>query len=690
MTSSEIPYEDHELNNNSNSHIQNNSNRNDGGNGNGNTTTTTNNNGSSASASAENAENAENTEKLLQLQLALIPLHPACKKQKGEAKKLPIVLGRTNLAAWWWKSCPCQHYCRLHCRPVAQNIRSLSKVMIQIDTAGKVHLVGKNPHLITVTPEREDNLLLVNDILSIGRRDREPWMRFQVVRKPSNENRPPRQQKAHPPNWMTNHTSSSGNKAASAIRVRKSSGRKSTSPTGTNNPPEWITTTRKRKSSSSRASSSTRQKLQQQQRVITKRLEEAAAAAASETFHQKDGDASSHDSDSNEPARKRRRNRETTEKKSARQRSRTDVRKTEDIQQQEQGTGTGTANKSDKQIIASGPTAPAGGEKYRHPQVHLVFQDYGTSASLLQATQRKRKRDDDTSRNINLNPLSAAPGAFVVDKSQLRLLSRNFAAALLGAVAPTSTTNDPQSAPYVDVAVVAAAATAADSGEVVANNNQQESQQAKTTEAMPASAASRKPKTREHEATNESTDINGGGNQEESVATNTPKEDKCEAKSEDLKMTPSNSSKEQLVPAGIPDDEEEEESNVQSPSKNPSNKETQQEASMLSLPQCASSSFEPGQGDAQEEAESGRTARSSNNSGDESECSSPSAHPVADLEPWRDMVAEEQERGNTSSFRHALASLIVAKNEKQNRNENGPLWLPSLLEDDFQIEHPND
>ncbi|KAG7367311.1 hypothetical protein IV203_029982 [Nitzschia inconspicua] len=116
-------------------------------------------------------------------QLALVPLRPPTKKKDLEIKQLPIVLGRTNLAQWWYQSCDCQHYyCRLHCRPVAQNIGSLSKVMIQIDTTGKVFVVGKNPHLVTITPERNDSMLQVNDILSIGRRDREPWMRFQVVK----------------------------------------------------------------------------------------------------------------------------------------------------------------------------------------------------------------------------------------------------------------------------------------------------------------------------------------------------------------------------------------------------------------------------------------------------------------------------------------------------------------------------
>jgi hypothetical protein len=70
-------------------------------------------------------------------QLALVPLHPGCpSKKKLEAKDFPLVVGRTNLASWWWKSCPCEKYCRLHCKPVAQNIRSLSKVMIMIDSFG--------------------------------------------------------------------------------------------------------------------------------------------------------------------------------------------------------------------------------------------------------------------------------------------------------------------------------------------------------------------------------------------------------------------------------------------------------------------------------------------------------------------------------------------------------------------------
>lgn len=80
--------------------------------------------------------------------------------------------------------------------------------MIQIGSVGDVHIVGKNPHLVTIispgekaamtttttttstTPNRTPAdepppVLREHDILSIGRRDREPWMRFLVVRSPT-------------------------------------------------------------------------------------------------------------------------------------------------------------------------------------------------------------------------------------------------------------------------------------------------------------------------------------------------------------------------------------------------------------------------------------------------------------------------------------------------------------------------
>mmetsp|Transcript_9012 Transcript_9012/g.22744 ORF Transcript_9012/g.22744 Transcript_9012/m.22744 type:complete len:638 (+) Transcript_9012:298-2211(+) len=138
--------------------------------------------------------------------------NPQQQQKQLEVKRFPIVLGRDNLAQWWYQSCNCgNYYCRLHCRPVAQNVGSLSKVMVQIGSNGDVHVVGKNPHLITIVSSTnsstnsnsnnsatkqpkastetgqeldQNKVLRENDILSIGRRDREPWMRFLVVRAP--------------------------------------------------------------------------------------------------------------------------------------------------------------------------------------------------------------------------------------------------------------------------------------------------------------------------------------------------------------------------------------------------------------------------------------------------------------------------------------------------------------------------
>ncbi|CAJ1952392.1 unnamed protein product [Cylindrotheca closterium] len=170
--------------------------------------------------------------------LALVPLHPgSVNKKEPVVKSFPLVLGRTNLANWWWNSCPCEKYCRLHCKPVAQNIRSLSKVMLMVDSKAKMNAVGKNPHLITVIPERTDCVLKQNDIVSIGRRDREPWMRFQVVPATGASNcrqSRRRERRRH---------------GADGLARRVDNGKSS------NAPPEWITTTRKRKMSRMSSSS---------------------------------------------------------------------------------------------------------------------------------------------------------------------------------------------------------------------------------------------------------------------------------------------------------------------------------------------------------------------------------------------------------------------------------------------------
>ncbi len=54
------------------------------------------------------------------------------------------------------------------------------------------------------------------------------------------------------------------------------------------------------------------------------------------------------------------------------------------------------------------------------------------------------------------------------------------------------------------------------------------------------------------------------------------------------------------------------------------------------------------------------------------------------------MIEHEEKKGTAQSFRHALASLIVAKNQDRlgPEGKRGLLWLPPLLGNDFKIE-PN-
>ena len=676
MTSKEIPYEDHEVINDS------------------------------INAATSATSNKEEDSPSSSCELALVPLHPACKKQKLEAKQLPIVLGRTNLASWWWKSCPCQHYCRLHCRPVAQNIRSLSKVMIQIDTAGRVHLVGKNPHLVTITPERNDHVLQVNDILSIGRRDREPWMRLQVVRKPENilSQQPPKKQKTHTPDeWMNKQTnkpqkpSSNNDNFASLPRNNNNSthnsSRKTSSPS--NNPfPEWITThTRKRKSSSTRCTNAK----QQQQRTVTAKLVEAAFAAASDNLKQsyaKGGNNrtgnSSLDSDSNVPLRKRRRTREMSGKKASRGRERTSrnesARKSNDEgNERNRNTGNGAA-------------VAAQTEREHQQQVHLVFQDYETSAMLVQGTQRKQKHK---TNNVNTDGTSnrglQVPRIFIsdknqFDKSQFRLLSKNFAAALLGSVSPATGHNlgSPQDG-AVDL-------------QPGSCDQQRESQEAyaKAEASLPEydtkpCASTKDPMDRQLEALAESkqqlNESSAGG----AKATNLSWENECgqDAARKVKNYLPANSGDSTSITENITQKRMLLVGQCLASNSNVSlkkafqlhaeNNGTHQEASMLSLPQCESSNFEPGQAAFLQQPESEKKDSAedhSASSSDESESSPPSRDPVSDLASWK-IVVEQEQRG---SFRHALASLIVAKNEKERQNENGLLWLPSLIDGEFQID----
>jgi len=389
-------------------------------------------------------------------ELFLIPMHPVARKLT--TKQLPIVLGRTNLAGWWWKSCPCQNYCRLHCRPVAQNIRSLSKIMTQIDTQGRFHIVGKNPHLITITPEREDNILRENDIISVGRPDREPWMRFQAIRKPASGQpivaasfaiRQCTTATPLEPNHDTNARRSTANR-------RTNSTSKASTPV-TSNLPEWITTnSRKRKSGNSSSNS-----LSSLSRVPQVTLEEERSRSQSinesipRTSFPRERRQSrlSH----NEPVtafesnRKRRHRGTQGEGKTGK-----------DFKYRRSSRGTRMGNDVDPfDRVIVGNSATAVNRDHSRRRVHLIFQDYKTSASLLEGNEIRRKsesninkatanadrdeslhrhpqQEDHTNPSVRDHPQGqeTSPRPFFADTAQLRLLSRNFVQALLGAVSP--------------------------------------------------------------------------------------------------------------------------------------------------------------------------------------------------------------------------------------------------------------
>ena len=578
-------------------------------------------------------------------QLSLIPLHPAAKKPA--AKQLPIVLGRTNLAAWWWKSCPCQHYCRLHCRPVAQNIRSLSKVMIQIDTSGHFHMVGKNPHLVVITPERPDNILRENDIISFGRRDREPWMRFQAVRKPPVSHMGPTFD-------ITLHTPAAPLPAANARRNRSDPNSpeylKDSAPSRSN-PPEWITTnTRKRKSGGSSSNSLSSLSKVLPAPMVDVRLRPASAqegASANATTRLQEPDVKDgHQRTTLETSAKSNRKRkhrsapveETTGKEAKQRRSSRSARKTNEV------------NLFDRAMGGYKPTTNGDDRGRDHPHVHLIFQYYQTSAALLQGNEIRRKSESSINQatlkasraesvvRYQQDGLDAPSRAFIADTSQLRLLSRNFAQALLGAVSPTKR-EEPTSRAQEE----SSAATRA----------QEDSE--KRSEAESVNLAAQKPRA-------------------------LPTSDVLKQRA---KSPVSNKCIQDCVKHSSVDDDE-----------HPT-VDKDKTASILSVPKFASSSFYAvqkinvaGEGvsvDRDEEIDVPCDE-------DSSSSSRASCDPILDLKPWQDMMELEKANGSISSFRYALASLIVAKNHDR-LNDPGrrtPSWLPSLIGEDFTLERPKD
>ena len=468
--------------------------------------------------------------------LALIPLRSVAfsknSKQQHqetlEAKQFPIVLGRTNLSQWWYQSCDCQqYYCRFHCRPVAKNIGSLSKVMIQIDTKGTAHIVGKNPHLVTViTPERGNNsnsnnngskstndvkdngssskdnknsieknddilnkdefenkdeqqqpiVLRVNDIVSIGRRDREPWMRFQVVENTAAANAVTSAKKDSVAKNMTTKTNDgmARRTAGPGEVVRKEAslpeaprqlqpakdanqGKTKVPPVDVANAatslqqrnthhdaqfPEWITTTtttntttgkRSRLPSSYDNYGTTDTKAQQHHQAMVATLTKAAAAADADERNKSKKhyrynsyynyyNQSNYEADSSAAQRKRRRH------------------NTSSFAPYHHG----LSSHSNKSVIRSAEdlfhngSSRRGGRLQGHhndPQIHLVFQDYETSARLIQAGTRRgrnktsilpKETDNNDGRNNNNMNKSGEPHHSTKIQRKHARTDRNF------------------------------------------------------------------------------------------------------------------------------------------------------------------------------------------------------------------------------------------------------------------------
>ena len=427
------------------------------------------------SESKDNAAKTKETTATIPLKLALIPVRSAAvskqiqSHQKPlEAKQFPIVLGRTNLSQWWYESCDCQqYYCRLHCRPVAKNIGSLSKVMIQIDTRGNAHIVGKNPHLVTIispsavaasknnnsnsnSEKKEDEAtskpktnntedqqqdqkpvdLRPGDLLNIGRRDSEPWMRFQVV---DAANHPPvaknlqtktsernsRELKSEVPTNQTQQQQGQRTTATDQREAKAQSQQKHSNSHHDAQLPEWITTTtttnsasgkRNRQSSSYhnsniyRTTTDTKEQQHHQAMVATLTKAAAAAGAAADAdernkskkhyrynsyYNYYNHEAAAATADTFQQQQQRKRRRHTTSSFASFHQS----------------------SNSNKSVIRSAEDlfnkgSSRRGGKLHHindPQIHLVFQDYETSAQFIRAGTIQGRNKTKRSKAINRN-----------------------------------------------------------------------------------------------------------------------------------------------------------------------------------------------------------------------------------------------------------------------------------------------
>eukprot|EP00934_Nitzschia_sp_Nitz4_P006277 Nitzschia sp. Nitz4//scaffold6_size259037//104667//106142//NITZ4_001068-RA/size259037-processed-gene-0.14-mRNA-1//1//CDS//3329556875//6267//frame0 len=110
----------------------------------------------------------------------------------------------------------------------------------------------------------------------------------------------------------------------------------------------------------------------------------------------------------------------------------------------------------------------------------------------------------------------------------------------------------------------------------------------------------------------------------------------------------------------------------------------------LSLPMCASS-LESGQQDdallnsvaAQYESQHSPVKTVYNESQDRS-TEQPPPNPLTSVQPWHELKQREENQGTSSSVRHALASLLLARNA-QHKDNGSLLWLPTILSDGLQL-----
>lgn len=126
-----------------------------------------------------------------------------CAGTRTISLRLPVTLGRRDLARAWWKACPrnCQAWipsssghagsrlrppfppCQAHCRPVRlqEHLQRLSRSLIHIDVNGYVRITAKHDELVHWKGRKRFQRHSTKGQLSIGENPKQPWMAFSVT-----------------------------------------------------------------------------------------------------------------------------------------------------------------------------------------------------------------------------------------------------------------------------------------------------------------------------------------------------------------------------------------------------------------------------------------------------------------------------------------------------------------------------